>query len=44
MSFEIKQNSSPGQYLGKFGSTLFTNYRYAEIRKRFRPIVIDYRY
>ena len=44
MSFGIKRNSSPGQYLGKFGLTLFANYRYAEIRRRFRPTDTDYRY
>ena len=44
MSFGIKRNLSPGQYLGKFGSTLFANYRYAEIRRRIRPTDTDYRY
>ena len=44
MSFGIKRNSSPGQYLDKFGSTLFVNYRYAEFGRRFRPTDTDYRY
>ena len=44
MSFGIKRNSSPGQYLGKFGLTLSANYQYAEIRRRFRPTDTDYRY
>ena len=41
MSFRIKQNSSPGWYLGKFDSILLINYRYAEIR-RFRSTDTDY--
>ena len=41
---DMQYLSSPGQYLGKFGSTLFANYRYAEIRRRFRPTDTDYCY
>ena len=41
MSFGIKQNSSPGQYLGKFDSIVLINYRYAKIRRRFRPTDTD---
>ena len=31
MSYDIKQNSSLGQYLGKFDSILLIDYRYGEI-------------